>query len=179
VKTPTVAFKSRVQLLLASHLNLISTMTLTPLKERTDIATDTKLNGMYTQLGVFLQELEKKSPTPELATYINSCVEEINNSTLAGNGLRRLLRTKQGAVVKQAEKTMKLVPKNYYRNLWMMVGMSAFGVPLGAGFGAIMGNMGLLGLGLPIGMAIGLAVGSGMDKKALQEGRQLEVEFKH
>lgn len=154
-------------------------MQLTPLKERPDITSDTKLNGMYSQLGTFLLELEKKSPTPELATYINNCVAEINNSTLEGNGLRRLVRTKQGAIVKQAEKTMKLVPKNYYRNLWMMVGMSAFGVPLGAGFGAIMGNMGLLGLGLPIGMAIGLAVGTGMDKKALQEGRQLEVEFKH
>lgn len=153
-------------------------MQLTALKERNDIATDTKLKGMYTQLSELLKELEKKQLTPELANYINSGVDEINNSTLAGNGLRRLVRTKQGAIVKQAEKTMKLVPKNYYRNLWMMVGISAFGLPIGVAFGMSLGNLGLLGLGLPIGMAIGLAVGSGMDKKAQQEDRQLNMELK-
>ncbi|MFD2597795.1 hypothetical protein ACFSQ3_02435 [Sphingobacterium corticis] len=40
------------------------------------------------------------------------------------------------------------------------------------------GNIGLLGIGLPIGMALGLAVRATMDKKAKQEGRQLDLEIK-
>jgi len=36
----------------------------------------------------------------------------------------------------------------------------------------------MLGIGLPIGMAIGVKVGSNMDKKAFNEGRQLDFEVK-
>jgi hypothetical protein len=39
--------------------------------------------------------------------------------------------------------------------------------------------MAFLGIGLPIGMAVGSALGSGMDKKALAEGRQLDIEIKY
>jgi len=39
--------------------------------------------------------------------------------------------------------------------------------------------MGLLSLGMPIGIAIGLAVGSAMDKKALKEGKQIDLEIKY
>ena len=71
-----------------------------------------------------------------------------------------------------------MVPKNYYRNMWLALGMSVFGLPIGVAFGASIGNMGLLGVGLPIGMAIGTLVGSQMDKKALKESRQLNIEIK-
>lgn len=74
------------------------------------------------------------------------------------------------------EKEHKIVPKNYYQSLWMLLGMAAFGLPIGAAFGASIGNMAFLSIGLPIGMVIGLAMGAGMDKKALKEGRQLDVE---
>jgi hypothetical protein len=53
----------------------------------------------------------------------------------------------------------------------MSIGMADFGIPFGAVVGAIMENMGFIGIGLPIGMAIGMLIGSGMDKKALEEGR--------
>jgi len=36
-------------------------------------------------------------------------------------------------------------------------------------FEAILGNMGLMGIGLPIGMAIGIAVGTKWDKSHLKE----------
>ncbi len=57
--------------------------------------------------------------------------------------------------------------------------MAAFGIPLGVAFGISIGNMGLLGIGLPIGMVIGMAVGSVMDKKAVESGRQLDLEIKY
>lgn len=53
--------------------------------------------------------------------------------------------------------------------------MSAFGIPLGVAYVSIIGNMAFLSIGLPIGMVLGMAVGAGMDKKALKEGRQLDI----
>jgi hypothetical protein len=49
---------------------------------------------------------------------------------------------------------------------------------MGTALGLSLGNMGLLGLGLPVGMFIGLAMGARMDKKAEEEGRQLNIEIK-
>ena len=62
--------------------------------------------------------------------------------------------------------------------MWLAIGMSAFGLPIGVAFGLSIGNIGLMAIGLPIGMAIGAAVGTGMDKKALEAGRQLDIEIK-
>jgi hypothetical protein len=83
------------------------------------------------------------------------------------------------AIFKLVEKELKLVTKNHYRRLWMVLGMTIFGVLLGVAFGASLGNMAFLGLGLPIGMAIGIGVGTVMDKKAATEGRQLDVDLKY
>jgi hypothetical protein len=49
---------------------------------------------------------------------------------------------------------------------------------LGVAVGLSLGNMGMIGLGFPIGMAVGIGVGSKMDKKAFEEGRQLDLEIK-
>jgi len=37
--------------------------------------------------------------------------------------------------------------------------------------------MGFLGIGIPIGMVIGMAIGAGMEQKAFEEGRQLDLEL--
>lgn len=79
------------------------------------------------------------------------------------------------SLLKLLEKELKLVPKDHYRTRWMVVGMSAFGLPFGVVFGTSLGNMAYLGLGLPIGMGIGIAIGASMDEKAKKEGRQLTL----
>jgi len=63
------------------------------------------------------------------------------------------------------------------RVLLLAVGMAVFGIPIGAALGASFRNMAFLALGVPIGMAIGIAVGTGMDKKAFEEGRQIDMEI--
>jgi drug/metabolite transporter (DMT)-like permease len=89
------------------------------------------------------------------------------------------MKKTQTQIIKLIEKKHKLVTKNHYRNTWLAIGMAVFGIPLGVAFGTSLGNMALLGIGLPIGMAIGMGVGTGMDKKALEEGRQLDLEIKY
>lgn len=154
-------------------------MNLIDLKERQEITIDVKLSKLYTQLGELLEELKKRQLTQSVVEFINTAVEELNVSQLMGNALKKLVKQKQNAILKKLEKELKIVPKKYYQSLWMMFGITGFGLPIGVTFGLSIGNIGLMGLGLPIGMAIGLAVGARMDKKALAEGRQLDVEIKH
>ena len=154
-------------------------MTTPELKERHDTANDDKLSKLYHQFGALLSELRKQKLAPKIITMINESIELVNSSSLTGNALRKLVKQKETEILKQVEKEHKIVPKNYYRNLWMLLGISAFGLPIGVAFGLSIGNIGLLGVGLPIGMGIGIAVGTGMDKKALKEERQLAIEIKY
>ncbi len=125
-----------------------------------------------------LSELRKKELPDALIQSINKAVEEINTASTQETALKNVLRKKQSAIIRMVEKEVKLVPKFYYRNLWMVLGMSAFGIPMGVVFSMSLKNMAFIGIGLPIGMAIGIAVGTVMDKKAFEEGRQLDVVIK-
>jgi len=80
--------------------------------------------------------------------------------------------TKQFAFFKKyISDTYKFVTKNYYRSVFLPIGMS-IGLPLGLPFGAFMGNIASgLPFGMPIGMAIGAFYGNYLDKKAEKEQR--------
>lgn len=154
-------------------------MNINALKNRPDIASDIKLNALYLQFDLLLKELDAKPLIPIVIDTINKEIEEINVSLYSGNELKKLVKQKQTSILKLVEKELKLAPKNYYRNLWMILGFTAFGLPIGMIFGLSMKNMGLMGVGLPIGMAIGATVGTAIDKKTLAEGRQLDLEIKY
>ena len=148
------------------------------LKERQNISENIKLSRIYHQLGELIIELNEKELPHEVIKSINQDIEELNFTTLTNNELRRLVKQKQTKIIKLVEKELKIAPKNYYRNLWLVLGMS-----LGSGIGVFLAisfrNMALLGTGIPIGMVIGIAVGTAMDKKAFEEGRQLNIEVKY
>ena len=115
----------------------------------------------------------------EIVSFVNNEVDQLNGCVESEKELRNSLKRRSSQILKLVEKELKLVPKNHHRNVWLAVGMSAFGIPIGVAFGASMDNMAFLGVGLPIGMVIGMAVGSRMDKKALEEGKQLDLEVKY
>ena len=154
-------------------------MNIIELNERQNLSADTKTNRIYIQLGELLNQLRKRNLPENIIESVNQDIEVVNAASLIGNDFRKLVKQKQNKIIKLLEKDLKVVPKNYYRNMWLALGMSVFGLPIGVAFGASIGNMGLLGVGLPIGMAIGALVGSKMDKKALEEGRQLNIEIKY
>lgn len=154
-------------------------MTIKELNIKQDISTDNKFNRIYAQFNELLNELRKKELNENVERSINESIDNLNSSTLSGTQLTKLVKQKQTAILKQVEKEQKIVHKNYYRTMWMLFGMSGIGLPIGVAFGLSIGNIGLLGLGLPIGMAIGLAIGMSLDKKALNEGRQLNIEIKN
>ncbi len=131
----------------------------------------------YTQINNLLLALETQGLPDEIVIFINTKIDHINAISNSEKEIKKELRKSQSSMLLKIEKELKLVPKNYYRNTWLAIGMAAFGIPLGVVFGAALGNMGFLGIGLPIGMVIGLAVGTQMDKKAFEEGRQLDLEI--
>jgi len=153
-------------------------MKLHELIHRTDIE-DFKLDELYAQFKKLLIELEKRELPDEIVVLLNKDVDEINAFSNSGKELRKQIKQKLRKIIKLLEKDCKLVPRGYYRNLWMGLGIAVFGIPMGAALGTNLGNMAYLGMGLPLGLAIGFAFGNGMDKKALKEGRQLDIEIKN
>ncbi|MFY0605654.1 MAG: hypothetical protein JXR10_03005 [Cyclobacteriaceae bacterium] len=147
------------------------------LDNRINIDQDKRLAKAYSQLNLLLMELNKNDLPQEIIISINSQVDAINSYKELDKGLKKLVRKTQSRITTQLEKELKLVTKNHYRNSWLIIGMSVFGVPFGGVFAAIFENMGFFGLGLPIGMAVGLAIGSGLDVKAFEAGRQLDIEL--
>ncbi|RYD53670.1 MAG: hypothetical protein EOP52_04420 [Sphingobacteriales bacterium] len=109
---------------------------------------------------------------------LNQELLRVDQESDASPKLKRVIYSRQTQILRLVEKKLKIVPKNYYRTLWMVLGMSVFGLPFGVLYGLLVKNTAMLGIGLPIGMGIGVAVGASMDKKALKEGRQLDIEIK-
>lgn len=155
-------------------------MTITKLREVKNLANDIRLNQIYDQFDILLSELRKRELPESIIQTINNDVEEINTSnSLTTSDLRKVIKKKQTAILRLIEKDLKLVPINYYRTLWLALGMTVIGIPLGVLAGVILKKSGLFALGLPIGVAIGVTVGTAMDKKAVKENRQLNVEIKY
>lgn len=154
-------------------------MEIKELKKRPNFDQNTKLINAYAQFDKLLTELEKKKLPEEIVNSINNGIDQLNSVSESEKELRKQIRVSQSSILKLIEKELKIVTKNHFRNTWLAVGMTVFGIPLGVAFGASLGNMAFLGIGLPIGMAIGIAVGSGKDKKAFEEGRQIDLEIKY
>jgi hypothetical protein len=136
-----------------------------------------KLKGIYSKFNELIDELNSKEFPDNTINSINLDIEELNSASPNMKGMRGHLLKKQTKILRLIEKEHKIVPKNYYRNLSMALGMATFGVPFGVAYGIISGNMAMFGIGLPIGMAIGIAIGSSKDKKAFNEERQLEIDL--
>ena len=154
-------------------------MKIKELTNRPDIDQHKRLFASYSQLDKLLIELRRKDLFDETVNSINDGIDKVNSVLESEKELRKQIKTVQSSIIKLIEKNHKLVTKNHYRNTWLAVGMAVFGIPLGVAFSASLGNMAFIGIGLPLGMVIGIAVGSGMDKKAYEEGRQIDLEIKH
>ncbi len=136
-----------------------------------------KLTCAYDQLDSLLSALAKKEIPDEIIVSINDKIEHISHYTASEKDSIKRIKKTQLNILKLVEKELKIIPKNHYRNTWLALGMATFGIPLGVVFGTSFGNMAFLGIGLPIGMVIGLAVGTGLDKKARDEGRQIDFDI--
>ena len=152
-------------------------MEINELKKRKGIGGNKQLIDSYVQFERLLSELRKRELPDKVVQSINTNIDLIDPAMEPEKAYFKQFRKTQTDILRLIEKELKLVPKNNYRNVWLALGIAAFGVPLGVVFGASLGNMGYLAIGIPFGLSIGLAIGTGLDKKAADEGRQLDVEI--
>ncbi|HSM63455.1 MAG TPA: hypothetical protein VK833_05905, partial [Gillisia sp.] len=131
----------------------------------------------YDLLNELIQELNYRELPPEVVVVMNVEIDRLN--TLPDTHHRLLAGTKavKRKLLKSALEDLELVPKNYYRNMWLAIGMTAIGLPLGVVFSSVRDNVSFISIGLPMGLAIGVAIGTFYDKKAEEENRQLELEI--
>jgi hypothetical protein len=124
-----------------------------------------------------LNELRSRDLPTSMIESINQQVALVHSSGIDEKTFAKQLSKSQSFILKLLEKELKIVPKNYYRTTFMSIGMAGIGIPMGVAFGLAIGNLAFLGIGLPIGLAIGIAIGTAKDKKAADEGKQLDVEI--
>lgn len=146
------------------------------LKERKDIGAVRRLEPLYINFEALLSILKERDLSKDTIDHINKGIDEINAFDASNVAMKRKIRQVRYTILRLLEKNHKLVVKSHYRNLWMSIGLGAFGTPIGVALGFSQGNMGLIGIGLPVGMVIGIAIGARMDIKAKVEGRQLDIE---
>lgn len=135
-----------------------------------------KLTKKFTSLSNLIFAAGKHDLPDAFVTYLNNEIENIGQFPGNTSETIKKLGEVQKDFLKKLEKEHKLVPKNHYRNLWLTLGMAAFGIPLGVVFGLLMDNMSMLSIGLPIGLSIGVALGVSLDQKAAKKGKQLNFE---
>lgn len=152
-------------------------MEIKDLRRRSNIEEDKKLIAQYDFFESLMKALIKRELPLDVITVINQGIEGLNSFSGSNKDLLKEFRKKQAEILQLLEKELKLVCKGHYRNLWMSVGMAAFGLPMGVAFGISLGNMAFIGVGLPLGIALGMAYGTSLDKKACEEGKQLELEI--
>ncbi len=139
------------------------------------IASNPKAEICYTSYKQLLEAVNAKSIPENTQQALLQMNEALNATSNDMNAWHKLLRKTITKAIALLAKEAKLSTPGYYRNLWMSVGMAAFGIPMGVAIGISVGNMGLLAIGLPIGLAIGMSVGSKMDADAKAKGLQLDV----
>lgn len=136
-----------------------------------------KTKSAYEQFERLILEIKKKKLPEEIELVINKHIMQLNSITDTDKILRNEIRKEQSKIVGVLAQKLKIVPINYFRKTWFVLGMTVFGIPIGAALGLSLNNMAYLGIGLPVGMSIGLAMGSRIDNKAKEEGRQLDIEL--
>ena len=138
-------------------------------------AEDKQLDKLSTKLSTLITDLQTRDIPEALVADINTQVAAANTGTGDVKAQRKQVRQSYNEVSKIARTKLKLVPKGFYRVVYMPLGMAGIGLPMGVAFAMAIGNMGLMGIGLPIGLVFGMIIGSAMDNKAAKQGRQLGV----
>lgn len=134
------------------------------------------LDKCYQKYQNVIEELNDRAIPEDLMDQVNAEVSKLDEITEVGKPFLKQLKKSYSKILKLLREEINLVSKNHHRNTWMVLGMSVFGIPIGMGIATAIDNFGLFAAFMPVGMAIGIAIGSQMDNRAEQEGRQLDVE---
>lgn len=137
-----------------------------------------KEQGSIRDFQELINAINSKALSPETVKMVQEKVRHLNSWEGSSKSfLKELIKVKK-EVLEILQKKQKLVPEKYYATLWMPLGMSVFGLPIGVAISALTGKISFIGIGLPLGMAIGSFYGVYLDKKAEKENRILRYREK-
>ena len=91
-----------------------------------------KLTAHIDQLNILIGALRHMSIPDVNIDFINQVVPELNQPFISKSEYMALLTKTKPRILGHLESELKIVPKNYNRKKWMLLGMSAFGIPFGA-----------------------------------------------
>ncbi len=134
-----------------------------------------KLINEIDKMEILITALKAKELPDSITSTINIQINTLNSFTGTEKELKKSIQKTYTNILKSLKNELKYVSINHYKTLWMVLGMSVFGLPIGIVFSAALGNYGFLGLGLPIGILIGFIYGTKLDKKAEADDLQLNI----
>ena len=150
-------------------------MQIEKLKKKYSTTQNPKLAKAYYKIENLIDALQKKEVSQGVWDVINTDIKIINAFIGTEKALIKALKKTVVKILRFVEKELEYVSKHHYRNQWMALGIGVLGVVFGTVFSSALGNYSFMGIGIPIGMAIGMAYGTTLDKKAEEEGRQLDL----
>ncbi|HET8859330.1 hypothetical protein [Marivirga sp.] len=131
-----------------------------------------KLKKRVEQFEQLVEALSEKEITASIEKAINTEIEKLNNNQSKSSLPLQFQKSIQ-EILKVTEKELNLVAENHYTFLWIVLGMAAFGLPIGILVALALDNLAFMSMGLGIGMAIGVGVGAQKDKQAKIDGKQI------
>lgn len=152
-------------------------MLFTPLKNKKIYNSDEELNKKFIEFKNLVLALKEKELPTEIIAEINNEINLINNFDGNATALLKHYKNSLAGIISLLESRLSIVPKGYYRNKWMAIGIVVFGIILGTSLGVAFNNMAFIALGIPLGVGLGLAIGRVKDKKAFDKGNQLDIEI--
>jgi hypothetical protein len=142
------------------------------LDERAAAAGKRRLKSALTQLADLLRAIRRRNlPEEDFEPFLDEIEQALEGDVRTG-----ALSTINTHLQSHLENEYGLVPPNHYRDQWMALGMSTFGLGMGVVFAIALDSMAYIGIGLPIGLAIGSAIGAQKDQEARRKGQVLQVE---
>ncbi|HEY3385922.1 MAG TPA: hypothetical protein VGK46_05390 [Saprospiraceae bacterium] len=153
-------------------------MEILKLNARPGMFLDIKLKHEFDAFEKMILELEKRQLPSSILILINQDIKDLNDFAGPSKAFAVEISKKRNGILQILSRDLKLVPRNHYRNVWLAMGMMIFGVPFGMMLGTVLGNLALFPIGLPMGLILGIMVGTSLDKKAFENGRQLDIVLK-
>ncbi len=137
---------------------------------------DEKLYASITHLKILISEIENKGVPEEVCYKINYQIDKMNSFANKKEGiLNRQLEITYYRILYILRRDVGIIPENYYRNLYLALGMSVFGLPLGALIASFLENTSYLIFGMLFGLAVGIVIGSKKDQIADKENKVIRV----
>ncbi len=124
----------------------------------------------FDQFNELISALNDKELDEGMIEHIKGNMSNIR-SELTFNTIKK----EESKILDYVKREKGYVAQNNYMTLWIALGMSAIGVPIGVVIGLALDQLGFMGIGIGGGLAIGVAIGSAKDKKAKEQGKQLPI----